>query len=85
MTRGGINMFWKVLALVAVVGFLYLEMTRIEIIPRGNGGMFVERQTGGIEREKARYRVCRYAQNARKEVQCTPWADPTGYSKRQED
>ena len=78
-------MFWKVLALVAVVGFLYLNMTRIEIIPSGNGKMFVERQTGGIEREKARYRVCRYAQNARKEVQCTPWADPTGYSKRQED
>ena len=77
MTRGGINMFWKVLALVAVVGFLYLNMTRIEIIPSGNGKMFVERQTGGIEREKARYRVC---QRARRQVRCTPWADPTDYS-----
>ena len=68
-------MFWKVLALVAVVGFLYLEMTRIEIIPKGNGTVFVERQTGGIEREKARYRVCIYKMN----VQCSQWADPVGY------
>ena len=75
-------MFWKVLALVTVVGFLYLEMTRIEIIPSPRGGMFVERQTGEIDREKARYRVCEYA---RQGVRCTPWADPTGYSKRQED
>ena len=82
MTRGGINMFWKVLALVAVVGFLYLEMTRIEIIASASGQMFVERQTGGIEREKARYRVCRYKL---KEVQCSLWADPAGYPIRQED
>jgi len=75
-------MFWKVLALVAVVGFLYLEMTRIEIIPSPANKIFVERQTGGIEREKARYRVCRYAL---KKVQCTLWMDPAGYSIRQED
>ena len=75
MTRGGINMFWKVLALVTVVGFLYLEMTRIEIVSSPRGNMFVERQTGGIEREKARYRVCRYKMN----VQCSQWADPVGY------
>ena len=81
MTRGGINMFWKVLALVAVVGFLYLEMTRIEIIASASGQMFVERQTGGIEREKARYRVCKRAQRGVGmdgfNIRCTPWADPT--------
>jgi hypothetical protein len=82
LTRGGINMFWKVLALVAVVGFLYLEMTRIEIVSSPANNFFVERQTGGIEREKARYRVCRYKL---KEVQCSLWADPAGYPIRQED
>lgn len=72
-----INMFWKALAVVTLAALFYLEMTRIEIIPAPQGTRFVERQTvGGIDREKARYRVCRYRA---KDVQCSLWAYPVGF------